>query len=157
HGDLGLAEADVAADEPVHRPRRLEILLHRLDRAFLIRRLAVREARLELRKPLVREIVGDSLARLALRVELDQVSRELADGLPRARLERLPPLPAELRERRRRGVRADVAGDLAELLVRDVEPVLAAEGEQEVVARDPGDGVRLEAEQPPDAVVLVDD
>ena len=33
HGDLGLAEADVAADEPVHRPRRLEILLDGLDRA----------------------------------------------------------------------------------------------------------------------------
>ena len=33
HRDLGLAEADVAADEPVHRPRRLEVLLHRLDRA----------------------------------------------------------------------------------------------------------------------------
>ena len=30
--DLGLAEADVAADEPVHRPRRLQILLDGFDR-----------------------------------------------------------------------------------------------------------------------------
>ena len=29
--DLRLPEADVAADEPIHRPWRLEILLHRLD------------------------------------------------------------------------------------------------------------------------------
>ena len=55
------------------------------------------------------------------------------------------------------GVGADVLRDLAQLLVRDVEPVLAAEGEKEVVARDPGDLLRLEAEQFPDAVVLVDD
>jgi hypothetical protein len=41
--------------------------------------------------------------------------------------------------------------------VRDVQPVLAAEGEEEVVARDARDLLRLEAEQLPDAVVLVDD
>ena len=157
HRDLGLAEADVPADEPVHRARRLEVLLHRLDRSLLVRRLAIGEARLELRQPLAREVVRDSLARLALRVQLDQVAGELADGLARARLERLPRLAAELRERGRRRVGADVARDLAELLVRDVEPVLAAEGEQEIVARDAGDGVRLEPEQPPDAVILVHD
>jgi hypothetical protein len=41
--------------------------------------------------------------------------------------------------------------------VRDVEPVLAAEGEQQVVARDAGDLLRLERLQAADAVVLVDD
>ena len=41
--------------------------------------------------------------------------------------------------------------------MRDVQPVLAAEGELEVVARDAGDLSRLEAEQLADAVVLVDD
>ena len=157
HGNLGLAEADVAADEPVHRPRRLEVLLHRLDRGLLVRRLAIREARLELRQPLAREVERDALAGLALRVELDQVAGELADGLARPRLERLPGLAAELRECGRRGVGADVARDLAELLVRDVEAVLAAEGEQEVVARDAGDRVRLEPEQAADAVILVHD
>ncbi len=113
--------------------------------------------RLELRQPLVREVVRDSLARLPLRVELDQLAGELADGLPRARLHRLPRLAAELRERGRAGVGADVARDLAELLVRDVEPVLAAEGEQEIVARHARDGLRLEPEELADAVVLVDD
>ena len=157
HRDLRLAEADVAADEPVHRPRRLEVLLHRLDRSLLVGRLAIGEARLELRQPLAREVVRDALARLALRVELDQVAGELADRLARTRLERLPGLAAELRERRRRGVGADVARDLPELLVRDVEPILPAEREQEVVARDAGDGLRLEPEQSADAVILVHD
>ena len=41
--------------------------------------------------------------------------------------------------------------------MRDVEPVLAAEGEEEVVARDARHLLRLEAEQLPDAVILVDD
>ena len=41
--------------------------------------------------------------------------------------------------------------------MRDVEPVVAAEAEEEVVARDLGDRLRLEAEQLADAVVLVDD
>ena len=56
HGDLGLAEADVAADEPIHRPPRLEILLHRLDRLELILGLAVRERALEPLEPVVREV-----------------------------------------------------------------------------------------------------
>ena len=41
--------------------------------------------------------------------------------------------------------------------MRDVQPVLAAEAEEEVVARDARDLLRLEAEQLPDPVVLVDD
>ena len=41
--------------------------------------------------------------------------------------------------------------------MRDVEPVVAAEAEEEVVARDARDLLRLEAEQLADAVVLVHD
>ena len=54
-------------------------------------------------------------------------------------------------------VGADVARDLADLLVGDVEAVVAAKREEEVVAGDAGDGLRLEAEQLSDTVVLVDD
>ena len=155
--DLGLAEADVAADEPVHRARRLEVLLHRLDRALLVLGLPVRELGLEPLEPVAGEVVGDAGRGLAPRVERDQLAGELLDGLARTALEQLPGLAAELRERGRLRVGADVARDLADLLVRDVEPVLAAEGEEEVVARDAGDLLRLEAEQLADAVVLVDD
>ena len=155
--DLRLAEADVAADEPVHRVRRLEVLLDRLDRALLILRLAVRELRLEPLQPLVLDAELHARGVLPLRVETEQVAGELADTLPRTRLDPVPGLAAELRERGRSRVGADVAGDLADLLVRDVEPVVAAKAEKEVVARDAGDGLRLEAEQVADAVVLVHD
>ena len=105
-GDLRLAEADVAADEPIHRPRRLQVLLHRLDRARLILRLAVRELGLEPLEPLVLELVRVARRLLALRVEADQLRRQLAHRLARARLQVRPRLAAELgeggRARRRR-------------------------------------------------------
>ena len=62
-GDLRLAEADVAADEPVHRLRRLEVLLDRLDRSLLVVGLAVRERRLEPLEPVALDVEGDPLAR----------------------------------------------------------------------------------------------
>ena len=42
--DLGLAEADVAAHQPVHRPAGGEIVERRLDRALLVRRLVIGKA-----------------------------------------------------------------------------------------------------------------
>ena len=67
--DLRLAEPDIAADEPVHGTRRLEILLHCLDRLELVRRLAERERGLEPLEPVVREVEGYAGRVLALRVE----------------------------------------------------------------------------------------
>src|SRR5439155_14824569 len=87
----------------------------------------------------------------------DQLAGELLDRLARAALEQQPGLAAELREGRRLAVGADVARDLADLLVGNVEPVVAAEGDEEVVAGDAGDLFRLEPEQPADAMVLVHD
>src|SRR3989442_13570983 len=72
-------------------------------------------------------------------------------------LEKRPRLAAELRERRRLRFGSDVARHLADLLVRDVEPVVAPEAEEEVVAPDARDLLRLEAEELADSVVLVDD
>src|SRR5204862_7952606 len=69
----------------------------------------------------------------------------------------LPGLAAELGERRRAAVGADVARDPADLLVGNVQAVLAPEGEQQVVAGDAGDLFGLERLQTPDAVVLVND
>ena len=155
--DLGLAEADVAAHEAVHRPGRLQVFLHRFDRSHLVRCLSVRELRLEPLEVFVTQVVGHARSLLPLRVEREQLAGELSHRLPRAVLEVVPRLAAELRERGRGVVRADVARHLAELLVRDVEPVVASEAEEEVVARDAGDLLGLEAEQLPDAVVLVDD
>ena len=120
-------------------------------------RLAVRERRLEPVQPVLREVVRDSRRVLAARVELEELAGELANRGARAALELVPRLASELGQGRRLRVGADVARDLADLLVRDVEAVFAAERELEVVARDAGDLARLEAEQLADAVVLVDD
>ena len=157
HGDLGLAEADVTADEPVHRVRRLEVLHHRFDRGALVLGLAVGELALETLDPFVLDIESDAGLRLPLRVELQQLAGQLAQVRASAGLQVVPGLAAELRERRRLRVGADVAADLADLLVRDVDPVVAAIGEQEVVARDTGDFLRLESLELRDAMVLVHD
>ena len=157
HGHLRLPEADVAADEPIHRPVGFEVLLDRLDRLQLVVGLAVRERALEPLEPVVPEVERVPRRLPALGVEGEELAGELSHRRARAALEVLPGLAAELRERRRLRVGPDVARDLRDLLVRDVEPVLALEGEEEVVARDAGDVLRLEAEETPDAVVLVDD
>ncbi len=156
-GHLGLPEADVAADEAIHRPRSLEVLLDGFDRPLLVGRLGVREARLELLHEVVLDVVRVAGRPLTLRVEREELSGELPRAGAGARLDELPRLAAELRERGRSAVRAHVARHLADLLVRDVQPVVALEGEEEVVARDARHGLRLEAEELPDAVVLVDD
>ena len=107
HRDLGLAEADVAADEPVHRPRRLEVFLDGLDRGALVGRLLVREGRFQPLEP----VAGRGRRRcprvLPLGVELDQLAGELADRRAGAGLEqcatpcrRASRAPARLRRRR---------------------------------------------------------
>ena len=94
HRDFGLAEADVAADEPVHRTRRLEVFLDGFDRSRLIGCLAVRERRLEPLEPLLVEVERDALRVLAPRVELEELAGELADrdaGSVLSRCHALPP------------------------------------------------------------------
>ena len=90
--------------------------------ALLVVGLAVRERRLEPLEPVAREVVRDALGPLPLGVEQEELARELADRVARARLEVLPGLAAELRERRG-GSSAPMCLELAELLVRDVQTV----------------------------------
>src|SRR5439155_24129886 len=66
-----------------------------------------------------------------------------------------PGLAAQLRERRRRAVRADVAADLAQLLMRHVQTVIAAELQIQVVAHHPRHLLGVEADEAADAVVVV--
>src|SRR5919112_811868 len=93
----------------------------------------------------------------ALGVEVQQLAGELLRGAPRARLQAVPAPAAELAQRRVGAAGADVAADLRELLGGDEDAVVALVLEVEVVARDPRDGLRLEAGEARDAVVLVDD
>jgi hypothetical protein len=157
HRDLRLAEADVAADEPVHRPCHLEVFLDGFDRLLLVLGLAIRERRLEPLQPVVREIERLARGLSALRIQGEELAGELPDRRTGTALEVLPGLATELGEGRRLGIGSDVARDLRDLLVRDVQAIVALEGEEEVVACDSRDVLRLEAEQSPDPLVLVHD
>ena len=101
--------------------------------------------------------VGVAGPAAALGVEVDELAGELLRGAAGAGLERLPALPAELGQRRVAAARADVAGDLRELVDREEDAVGAGVLELEVVAGDAADGLRVEAPEAGQPVVLVDD
>ena len=113
---LGLAVADVAADQPVHRTRRLHVGLDHLDRVALVGRLGEREGVLEVALPVGVERERVALAALALGVQVEQLAGQLLGGSPGPGLDRVPPLAAELRQRRVGAAGADVAADLGQLV-----------------------------------------
>ena len=154
-GDLGLAEADVAAHEPVHRHRAFHVGLHVDDRLQLVGRLLVRERVLELALP--RRVGRERVARRVqpLLVQHDELLRDLRDLGAHTRL-RLRPLAA-VEPAQRRLVAAGVVPDRVDLVGRDVELVVAAVLEQEVVALDARDGALDHAPEPGDAVLVVHD
>ena len=98
--DLGLAVADVADDQPVHRPARLHVDLDLFGRAQLVGRLLVRERRLHLRLPRRVGRVREPLGRLALRVQRQQLLGEVVDRLADPLLRPQPVGAAEAAERR---------------------------------------------------------
>ena len=112
HGDqacperhLGLAEADIAADQAVHGAAAGEIVEHRADRGRLVVGLLVREARRELVIDAVGRVQHRRLAELAQRRDLDQLLGHVADALLQPGLTRLPAdaaQPVELHARTRR-------------------------------------------------------
>ena len=155
--DLGLAVADVAADQAVHRALGLHVGLDRLDRLELVGGLAIGKARSSSSCHSPSGGKAWPRARAALGVEVEQLAGELAGGAAGARLDVVPALAAQRRELRRLAAGADVAADLGELVGGREDAVLAAVLEVEVVAGDAGDGLRLEAGEAGDAVVLVDD
>ena len=133
---LGLAVADVAADQPVHRALRLQVGLDGLDRLELVGRLAVGEGALEDQLPLAVGREGVAAARAALRVEVEQLARQLARGAAGARLDALPAGGRQRRELRRLAPGADVAGDLGQLVGGREDAVGAAVAQLQVVAGD---------------------
>ena len=98
--DLGLAEADVAADQPVHRLARAEIGDDVGDGAVLVLGLLIGEAVGE--GGIAGVGLGDRAgAERALGGDLDQVAGDRADPLLHPRLAPLPGLAAEPVERSR--------------------------------------------------------
>ncbi len=123
HRDLGLAETDVAADQPVHRSRLLHVALDVGDRPQLVLGLDEGEGRLHLGLP---RRVGPERLPLdgqAAPVQLHQLGRHLARRGPGLGPGPLPVRAAHLRERRR--LAPAVGGDGLDLLHRQVEAVRA--------------------------------
>ena len=100
HRDLGLAVADVAGDDAVHRDRLLHVGLDLVDRRGLVRRLGVGERVLHLALP--RGVRGERVPGRGLPggVELHEARGDVADGLARLRLRLRPVRAAELVQRR---------------------------------------------------------
>ena len=123
HGDLGLAEADVAREQAVHRDRLLHVGLDLVDRLQLVGRLGERERLFELALPRGVGAERVALRRHARRVELHELDRDVAHRLARAALGLRPVAAAHLRQRGR--LAADVAAEQVELIG----------GHEELVAR----------------------
>ncbi len=154
-GHLGLAEADVAADQAVHGAVGLHVVLHVLDGLELVGRLLVGEGVLQL--PLPGGVGGEGVARGGdpLAVEGHQLLGDVTDGDPNLGLG-APPLGAAQPVEGGR-VAAGVVADGVDLVGRDVELVAPPVLEQEVVALGPAHGLLDHAAVLADAVLVVDD
>ena len=153
---LGLAEADVAAQQPVHRPARAHVLEHGLDRGQLVLGLLVGEAGGELLVDPVRQVEHRALAQCPLGRDLDQLAGQLADALLDLGLARLPAHPAQLVERRLL-VGMAVAREHVQVLDRHEQLVAALVDQLQAVVRRAGDLQRLQALEAADAMLGMDD
>ena len=133
-GDLGLAEAHVAAQQAVHGLGRLHVGLNVGDGLQLVARLVVGKALLHL--DLLGRIgrAGDAGDRRAARIEVDQVKRQLFGILARLVGGTRPVGSIEPGQARLVAVGTDVARDAVDLLERHVELVAVGVFQQKVVA-----------------------
>ena len=160
HGDLGLAETDVPADQAVHRHRLHHVGLDLIDGRHLIRGFLIGEGILEFALP---RGVGAALVtprRLPGRIELDQFPGDLAHRPLGLRLGLLPIGTTE--PVNRRGLPTDVPGDLVELVGGHIQAVgglaaLARVLQHEVLALGSRDGPLGHLHVPADAVLVVHD
>jgi hypothetical protein len=150
--NLGLAEADVATHDPVHRPLALQIGQHLLGRAALVGRVLVREARLELLVVPARCRVGRAFQHLARGVDGEQLVGHVAHRAAHLPLCARPDLAAEPVEERRRALGAGVALDLRQARDGEVELVRLAIADQQELLADPG---QIELDQAPVAADAV--
>ena len=156
--DLRLAEADVAADEPVHRPLGLHVGLGVGDRRELIRRFLEQKRALELVLPLVVLRKREALARLALRMHCEQLRSVIEHGALRGLLRPRPARVTQLTQRGRAFPDAHVSRDEKRLLQRHVKFRAAGELQREHLVRFPlRDRKTLQPEILPDPVLEMHD
>ena len=133
-GDLGLAEAHVAAQQAVHGLGRLHVGLNVGDGLQLVARLVVGKALLHL--DLLGRVgrAGDAGNRRATRIEVDQVKRQLFGILSRLVGGTRPVGGVEPGQARLVAIGTDIARDAVDLLERHVELVAVGVFQQKVVA-----------------------
>ena len=153
---LGLAEADVAADEAIHRAAGGQILGDGVDGRLLVVGLLIGEARGELVIEPVGRNHGGRGAHLALGGDADQLASHVEQAALQLRLARLPGAAAQLVERGFRRIRA-VARQKLDVLDRQEQPVVAGIADFEAVVRGAGGLDGLQADEAADAVVGMDD
>ena len=128
---LGLAIADVAADQPIHRAAAQHVALHLLDGPRLVRRLGVRERLLQLPLPDAVRREAETGRRLPGGVDLQQIFRQLGNCPADPSLGALPVGAAQLAEGGSGAAR--VAADAADLVRRQEDLVLAREVELQIL------------------------
>ena len=157
YGDFRLAEADVAAEQAVHGLLFLHVRLDLRDGAQLVFRLLVGECVLELALAHIVRREGMAFGLLALRVDLDELLRDVLDRLLGARLGLDPLRAAHAVQARHIALRADILLQEADLVRRHEELVVARVLDVQVVLVDAADIERLDAEVLADTVALVHD
>ena len=155
NGDLGLAESDVAADQPVHRERALHVDFDVVDRRALVRCLDEREGVFHLALPgrVEAERVADGVDPGL--VQHDQFLGDLTNRRADLALRLGEIAAAETVQGRR--LAADVLPQGVDLVGRHVQLVAALVGDQQIVALDPADRALDHAFVVPDTVLVVHD
>ncbi len=153
--DFGLAVADVADDQAIHRPAGLHVELDLGRRPQLVQRFLVRERGLDLLLPRGVRRVSEAGRGGASGVDLEKLFGEVGDRALDPLLGAEPLRAAELGERR--VLAARVAADAIDLLDRQEDLVGAGEAQLQVVALLTGGAAPEHPLIAGDAVVDVDD
>ncbi len=153
---LGLAEADVAADQAVHRTPGLEVLQRGVDGVELVLGLLIGETGAELVIDMRLHREFRRFVQHALGRDLDQLACDLADAILQLRFARLPAAAAEPVQLDL-GLVGAVARQQFDVLDRQEKLGLVGIMQLEAVMRRAADFQRLQADEAADAVVDMDD
>ena len=157
HGHLGLAVADIAADQPVHRLRPLHICLDLPDGCHLICRLLKGEGSLKLPLPGGIRGASKSFGYLPCGIKLYEFPGHFANGGPDPFLCPRPRVRSQTIQRGSAcgGVGTDIALDEVEFVDRDVELIATRILQQEAIAFHLTHRDLLQSVKPANAMVQV--
>ena len=153
---FGLAESDVAADQPVHGTAGSEFTQDHVDRCLLVVGFLVGKAGAELVVGPMLHAQARRLTQLPFGGDLDQLVGDLANAAFHARLARLPSAaakPVELDV----GLFRPVAGEQFDVLDRQEQLVAAGIVELKAIVRRAGGFDRAQAHEAADPMIDMDD